>query len=176
MELQVKGLDSLNRKLTRMVAGMAQAAQEGVKAAVDDTAQLAIRLAPGKVKRAVRVEILDRSRQVVSARVFNDTALYPWSSYTEFGTGNYVDNEGVDEAIRLKRAKSIPWYIHVSMVPASFARYGYPIIIGADGEKYYEVDGMHPKPYLYPAAFRRRDENARAIANAIDDMLKKAVR
>ncbi len=33
-----------------------------------------------------------------------------------------VDDQGNPEAIRLKRAKSIPWYIHVSMVPKSFEK------------------------------------------------------
>lgn len=176
MKIEIKGMESLNRKLAAMTSGFAQSAAAGVKSALDDTAKVSMRLAPGKVKKAIRVEMLDERGNVIEGRVFNDTALYPWSSYTEFGTGDYVNNEGVEEAIRLKRAKSIPWYIHISMVPPSFERYGYPIVVGQDGEKYYEVDGMHPKPYLYPAAFRRREENARAVADEIEKMLERAAR
>lgn len=176
MKVEVRGLDTLERKLNSIVSGMLAAADEGTRKAVRDTSEIAIRLAPGKVRGAIRVEVLDKDRDVVSARVFNDTTLVPWSSYTEFGTGNYVDNEGVDEAIRLKRAKSIPWYIPVNMVPESFARYGYPIVVGLNGQKYYEVDGMHPKPYMYPAAFQNRDNNVQTIADAIDEMIRKAVR
>lgn len=176
MKVEIRGLDSLDRKLRGIAGGMTRAAQTGTRKAAEDTAQIAMRLAPGKVRGAIRAEVLGRDGSVLSARVFNDTSLVPWSSYTEFGTGNYVDDEGVSEAIRLKRAKSVPWYIHVSMVPPSFARYGYPVVVGADGQKYYEVDGMHPKPYMQPAAFRNRDENVKTLAEALDDMIREAVR
>ena len=112
------------------------------------------------------------SKDVIAARVFNDTKVVPWSSYTEFGTGLYVDNEGINDAIRLKRAKRIPWYIHVSMVPKSFARYGYPLVTGQNGEQYWEVDGMKPHPYMMPAAFQNRDRNVQAVLQSIQEMVR----
>jgi hypothetical protein len=162
--------------LQRIVDQIPKAAETGIKKALESTRKLAVSFAPGPVKGAIRIEIIDSdTKDVIQGRVFNDTAQVPWSSYAEFGTGLYVDDQGNEEAIRLKRAKKIPWYIHVSMVPESFARYGYPVVIGANGQKYYEVDGMKPHPYMHPAAFQNRDKNVLLIASAIREMIKKSV-
>ena len=104
------GIDGILKNLPKAI-------EKGVKKALEDTRNLAVSFAPGPVKGAIRVQILDAdTKQIIKGRVFNDTSQVPWSSYAEFGTGLYVDNQGNDEAIRLKRAKSIPWYIHVSIL------------------------------------------------------------
>ena len=111
---------------------------------------------------------------MIAGRVFTDTGITSFAPYVEFGTGIKVDDQGNPEAIRLKRAKKIPWYIHVSMVPESFARYGYSKIkIGT--EEYWECDGMYPHPYMHPAAFQNRDKNAQTVALALSEMIKEAV-
>ena len=149
------------------------AVETGIQKALEDTAKIAVSLAPGPVKEAIKIEMLDSQDNVIQARVYNDTASVPWSSYTEFGTGIKVDDEGVDEAIRLKRAKKIPWYIHVSMVPESFAKYGYPLVTIGD-QQYWEVDGMFPHPYMHPAAFQSRDNTVKTIAETISKMIEEA--
>lgn len=163
------GLDGILQKLPKAV-------EKGIEEALENTRKLAISFAPGPAKGAILIEILDaNTKHVIKGRIFNDTSQVPWSSYTEFGTGLYVDDQGNDEAIRLKRAKSIPWYVHVSMVPASFARYGYPLVTGKNGQKYYEVDGMKPHPYMHPAAFQNRDKNIQEVAKAIQEMIRNAI-
>lgn len=122
------------------------------------------------------MEIIDADTgDVLKARVFNDTSAVPWSSYMEFGTGIYVDDEGVTDAIRLKRATKIPWYIHTSMVPASFAKYGYPLVAGRDGEMFWEVVGMHPHPYMHPAAVQSHDSSLQTVAEEIQEMIRDVV-
>lgn len=176
--IEVKGLDRLKAKMEEMAARLPEAAQEGCKKAADDTLPIAVRLAHGNLlKSCIKAEIVTSPTgkfvdyggdgKVVAARVFNDTSELPWSSYVEFGTGFYVDNEGIPEAIILKRAKRIPWYIHVDMVPASFARFGYPRV----GD-YWEVDGMKPRPYMKPAGFQRREDNRREVVDSIYDMIR----
>lgn len=166
----------INRKkggLKQSARNLPQAAKDGVEKAAKDTMAVVISKASGKVKKVIRMELVNMpSGKVLAARVFNDTQEAPWSSYTEFGTGKYVDNEGVPEAIRLKRAKSIPWYIHVSQVPPSFERYGYPLVTGWNGEQYWQVVGTHPHPYMMPAAFQNRPNNIRTVASAVADMLR----
>ncbi|HEX3018613.1 MAG TPA: hypothetical protein VHP31_12285 [Caproicibacter sp.] len=174
LSVEIKGLDHLDKTLANIIQNLPKAAESGVKTALNNTAAAAIKLAPGPVRGAIKVEILDSKDNVIQGRVYNDTSEVPWSSYSEFGTGVKVDNEGVDEAIRLKKAKKIPWYIHVSMVPPSFARYGYPLVTGFNGEKYWEVDGMYPKPYMHPAAFQNRDKNVQSVADAISQMIREA--
>ena len=172
--VQFKGLDHLDQTLGLIIDNLPDATETGLEKALNDTGLAAMRLAPGPVRKSIRFEILGNDGQVVSGRVFTDTSITAFAPYVEFGTGIKVDNEGVDEAIRLKRAKKIPWYIHVSMVPASFARYGYPLVTGANGQKYWEVDGMYPRPYLKPAAFQRREQNVQDVADAISAMIREA--
>ena len=124
------------------------------------------------MKGTIQAEIIDKSGKTIAGRVFNDTSPYFWSSFVEFGTGVMVDDQGNPDAIRLKRAKQIPWYIHVSMVPPEFAKYGHRIVVGRNGEQYYEVFGMQPSPYMHPAAFQSRDKNVQAVAREIDALFR----
>lgn len=171
--VEIKGFDHLDQTLAMIIDNLPGAAETGIEKALNDTAKIAVSLAPGPVKSAIKVEMLDSQDNVIQGRVYNDTSEVPWSSYTEFGTGIKVDDEGVDEAIRLKRAKKIPWYIHVSMVPESFSKYGYPLVT-INGQQYWEVDGMYPKPYMHPAAFQNRDNNVQTIAETISKMIREA--
>lgn len=171
IRVTVKGTTSLQSKLTKISKGLAPAAATGLQAALKATSNVAISLAPHVVGKCIKWEILELDTRKVIGRVYTDTTITNFAPYVEFGTGVKVDDQGNNEAIRLKRAKKIPWYIHVSMVPKSFERYGYPLVTGVNGEQYWEVDGMKPHPYMHPAAFNRRDENVEAVASAIQNLL-----
>lgn len=172
IKVEVKGMDRLKNKLTNIANKLPAAAESGIKKALENTSKYAIAFAPGSVANAIKLELVDKGTgEVIAGRVFNDVGMLPWSSYIEFGTGAYVDDQGNDEAIRLKVSTKIPWYIHVSMVPESFAKYNYPLVTGRNGEQYWEVLGAHPRPYMHPAAFAARDDNINAVAEAIHQMI-----
>lgn len=170
--VEVKGLDRLDRKLKHIAINLPNAAEKGVEKALKQTAEVAIRLAPAVVGKCIKIEMLNRTSGEILGRVYTDTKITYFAPYVEFGTGVKVDDQGNKEAIRLKRAKSIPWYVHISMVPASFAKYGYPIVTGANGQQYYEVDGMYPHPYMHPAAFGERDKNVKAVLESVRELIK----
>lgn len=172
IEIEIKGMEKLEAKIRKICGNLPESLKGGTLQAAEDTRKIAVRLARGGVlKRCIKAELVDTDTgEVISSRVFNDTSEVMWSSYVEFGTGLYVDNEGIEESIRLKRAKQIPWYVHVSMVPESFARFGYPRV----GD-YWEVDGMRPHPYMKPAGFERRDKNKQEIIESIHKMIEEAV-
>ena len=170
--MKTAGFEQFDKKMDAIAKRLSRSAAFGVEKAVDQTKELAVRFAHGKVKGTIRAEIIDKSEKTIAGRVFNDTSPYFWSSFVEFGTGVMVDDQGNPEAIRLKRAKQIPWYIHVSMVPPEFKRYGYRIVVGRNGEEYYEVFGMQPSPYMHPAAFQSRDKNVQAVAKEIDALFR----
>lgn len=166
--ITVKNFDKLTAKLEEICRRLPKTAEQAVKTSAEKTQKIAVRLARGRaLKNCIKAEIIDTdTNEVITYRIFNDTDELYWSSYVEFGTGLYVDNEGVDESIRLKRAKQIPWYVHVDMVDADFARFGYP----RQGN-YWVVDGMRPHPYLKPAGFERRSANTENIISAIKGMI-----
>lgn len=171
IDIEIKGVDRLEAKIHEICGKFPETLRTSASKAADETKDVAVRLAHGGIlKKNIKAEIISiDTGEVISSRVFNDTSRAFWSSYVEFGTGRYVDNEGITDAIRLKRAKKIPWYIHVSMVPPSFAAFGYPRV----GD-FWEVDGMYPQPYMKPAGFERREANACEIIDGIHQMLKEA--
>lgn len=168
VEVKTKG------NLQGFIGSLSSAIAKGVDDAVALTAKQARRNTYGRLRNNILIEHVENSPTSQAARVYNNTDALPWSSYVEFGTGIYVDNEGITEAIRLKVSKSIPWYVPDWRVPASFARYGYPHVYFG-GRGYWEVEGMHPKPYMYPAAFSCRKKNVQAVADAIIESAKRTV-
>ena len=170
--MKTTGFEQFDKKMNGLIKRVPRSAATGVENAIDLTKAAAIRFAHGKVKGTIRAEIIDKTGKTIAGRVFNDTSPYFWSSFVEFGTGILVDDQGNPDAIRLKRAKQIPWYIHVSMVPPEFARYGHRIVVGRNGEEYYEVFGMQPSPYMHPAAFQSRDKNVQAVAHEIRSLFR----
>lgn len=171
IKIEMKGTERLEARIRKICADLPQAVEKGAMQAAEETRKIAVRLAHGStLKNCIKAEIIETNTgNVIASRVFNDTSEVFWSSYVEFGTGLYVDNEGVTDAIKLKRAKEIPWYIHVSMVPESFAKYGYPRV----GD-FWVVSGMRPRPYLKPAGFERRHKNAQEVMTAIHQMIEEA--
>ena len=171
--ITTKGAKKTENKLNEIRERLFYAAVKGTVKATGDTKKYAVKLAHGnRLKNSIKAEIvrLD-TNEVVKMRIFNDTSAVPWGSYAEFGTGKYVNNEGVGDAIRLKRAKEIPWYVHESLVPEDFGKYGY-VKIG----EFWLVFGMRPRPYMKPAAFHNRKANVQAVCDAIDEMVKEVVR
>lgn len=171
--IEIKGLQGLEKKIAKTISGLPEAARMGVESGLKSTAGIAVRLAPGVVAKSIKFEILNADGKEVAGRVFTDTSITSFAPYVEFGTGLKVDDQGNPEAIRLKRAKSIPWYIHVSMVPKSFERYGYPKV-KINGQEYWECDGMYPHPYMHPAAFQNRDGTVNAVAMEISQLFRRA--
>jgi len=173
-EIKINGLQELEKKIARTISGMPEAARRGVEKGLKTTAGIAIRLAPGVVAKSIKFEILNADGNEVAGRGFTDTSITSFAPYVEFGTGLKVDDQGNPEAIRLKRAKSIPWYIHVSMVPKSFEKYGYPKV-KINGQEYWECDGMYPHPYMHPAAFQNREGTVNAVTVEIIKLFREAV-
>ncbi len=167
-EFEIRGIDRLEAKVRQICANLPDRARAGVLDAAEGTRKLAVKLThSSRIGKCIKAEIIDiDTNECVAAQVFNDTGEVPWSSYAEFGTGLYVDNEGISDAIRLKRAESIPWYIHVDMVPEDFGKYGY--VRSGD---FWIVHGMRPHPYMKPAGFQRRHENAETVMREIHEML-----
>lgn len=168
-DVEIRGTDRLEAKIRQICENFPDRARSGVTDAAEETRKLAVRLtSSSRVGNCIRAEIIDTdTNECIAARVFNDTAEVPWSSYVEFGTGIYVIDEGVKDAARLRRAKRIPWYIHVDMVPEDFGKYGY--VRSGD---FWIVHGMRPRPYMKPAGFMRRLQNADVVMDEIRKMIR----
>lgn len=175
--VEIKGLDKLEKKFNNIAVNFESSIKSGIEMGLDNTKSLAVRLAKGRIKDCIKAEIINtETNNVIAGRVFNDVNMLEWSSYVEFGTGKFVDDNGIKDAIRLKRSTQIPWYIHVSMVPESFAKYNYPLITSWNGEQYWQVVGSHPHPYMKPSGFQSRKDNVKQVINAINNMIEEAVR
>lgn len=154
---------SLEKKINAIVSKMPKGTKTGVQTALENTQKVAIQLKPqGKSNEGILVEVLEGEE--IKGRVYTDSKRFPYLVYLEFGTGKYADPEGGGS-----RAKKIPWYVHTSM--ADLSKYNYQIITMGE-EQFYVVWGMHPSPYMRPAAFQERDSNVNAVIEAVYKELK----
>ena len=80
--------------LQRIIDGLPGAAERGVRRALDNTAKLAIRMAPNIVGKCIKVEMLNSETGEIVGRVYTDTGVTSFAPYVEFGTGVKVDDQG----------------------------------------------------------------------------------
>ncbi len=160
-----------------IVQRLAPAAETGITAAAEATRiEAADRAKMPAVRASIRVSTAVHKADAVAVRVYNDTTLVPWSSYVEFGTGLNVDNEGIEDAIRLHRPWRIPRYLDLDALPPGYEE----SVAYSDSHGGYErtmdgklvFDGLYPTPYMKPAAVVRRMLNREEVAQA----LRKAIR
>ena len=71
--------------LQRIIDGLPGAAERGVRRALDDTAKLAIRMAPNVVGKCIKVEMLNSETGEIVGRVYTDTGVTSFAPYVEFG-------------------------------------------------------------------------------------------
>lgn len=165
---------SFYNKMDKIINKLGESTKLGVKKALYDTRSLAIQIKPqGKSNEGILVELLDTEKNEVKGRVFTNSSAYPYLVYLEFGTGLYADSEGGGS-----RAKKIPWYVHTSMADLSMYNYQTVTFKDENGTEntFYVVYGMHPHPYMRPAAFQSRDSNIEAIEKEISDMIRSVIR
>ncbi|MBQ8396697.1 MAG: hypothetical protein IJX53_00685 [Clostridia bacterium] len=166
--------------LEAVVKRLASAAETGVTAAAEATRmEAADRAKMPAVRASLRVSTAEHEGDTVSVRVYNDTALVPWSSYVEFGTGLNVDNEGIEDAIRLHRPWRIPRYLDLDALPPGYEE----SVAYSDSHGGYErtmdgklvFDGLYPTPYMKPAAVVRRMLNREEVAQALREAIRREV-
>jgi len=157
---------SLENKISAIVSKLPKGVKKGVQSALESTQKVAIQIKPqGKSNEGILVEVLEGEE--IKGRVYTDSKRFPYLVYLEFGTGKYADPEGGGS-----RAKKIPWYVHTSM--ADLSKYNYQIITMGE-EQFYVVWGMHPSPYMRPAAFQERDNNVDAVRQSVYEVLKEVL-
>lgn len=167
IKVKWKNVDKLEKKLVKIMKRLPETATQGINEALKSTQQLALTLKRGSNK-GVLIELVDTKSNEIKGRVYTDSKNYPYLTYLEFGTGLYADPEGGGS-----RAKKIPWYVHESM--ADLSKYNYQTIQTEQG-KFYIVYGMHPYPYMRPAAFQNRDTNVELVEKEISQMIGEVVR
>ena len=157
---------SLENKISAIVSKLPKGVKKGVQSALESTQKVAIQIKPqGKSNEGILVEVLEGEE--IKGRVYTDSKRFPYLVYLEFGTGKYADPEGGGS-----RAKKIPWYVHTSM--ADLSKYNYQIITMGE-EQFYVVWGMHPSPYMRPAAFQERDNNVDAVRQSVYEVLQEVL-
>jgi hypothetical protein len=168
-EFKKGDLKRFYKKMDKLIKELPKGVESGVKMALEDTKNLAIQIkGSGKSNQGILVEIIDRDKNEITGRVYTDVKKFPYLVYLEYGTGLYADPEGGGS-----RAKKIPWFVHVSM--ADLSRYNYQIYTAPDGEQFYIVYGMHPRPYMRPAGFQSRDANLDKVQEQIYETLRRVL-
>lgn len=153
--------------LSKLIDRLPQAAEDGLKKALEETRDAAILVCPvdtGATRDSIQYEIIEVSTATVAGRVFSASEI---SVYLNFGTGLYAEGEGGS------RAKKIPWYIHESMVDVDLAaKYHMGVYISPDDERFYVCYGMRATHFFDNTAFNRRDANVEAVRQSLQEMIR----
>lgn len=172
IKMEVSGLDRLQRKFNKISKTLDDQREDMMENALTIVKDYAVSLAKGRTKGSVKVEIIDHQH----GRVYNDTNVAAWSSFQDFGTGLYVNSQGVEEAIRLQGKGEIPWYVHEDMVDDDFdVRYNFPVVYGKDGSRFFVMHGSHPSPYMVPAAREKQQDMLDFVVNALKEQIKEVL-
>lgn len=150
MELEIKGLDSLIKKLNasnEMVqAGIKKGSlMAGQRITVD--AKVKVAKNTGNLANTIRVE--QRSTLNYEETVVSTNSNY--AQFIEFGTGpvGKASKKDLPKGLSLTY-KNVGWFVNVKDFP-DYAKYGFKPIENKDGEQFIYTRGQAAKPFMMPA-------------------------
>ena len=111
----------------------------------------------GELRRSITSKVEGSGTDIVGI-VYTPLEYAP---YVEYGTGLFAEGGN--------GRKDVPWYIPIGndFTEADARRYHYPIVEGANGQKFARTYGSHPHPFMRPALNENRAEILRLLAEAL---------
>lgn len=175
-EIEIKGLDSLRNKLSKL-SGLYESGiskgQEDVLDKADAYAvqelQSTIKWSTGELTRSLMTEVkLDSSGKIVGRLYSND----PVAMYREFGTGRNGEEspKTVPNGVTLAYRQT-PWFIPADQVDIDLSKiYGMPKIKIKD-KYFYRTNGQPARQFLTPALEKVSKEADEIIKKRVQDEL-----
>lgn len=156
MGVEIRGLDSLKRKLNAMPKVLENALWDAtfeivevVQGKAESKLQSSMKHSTGGLAGSLKHEVVVDSNGNVVGRVWSDV---PHSLYREMGTGKVGEASPKDlpEGVTPVYTQT-PWFIPASEVGGDLnALYGMPKIT-IQGQIFYKTNGQPARPFLYPA-------------------------
>lgn len=171
---EIKGLNSLNKKINKIVKELPQKIEESVENILKNMQGYAIRLERGHKEDGILVELVETSAMKTKGRVYADPnkfmtdngQSYLWFEY--FGTGTFAEQDHIGKTKHFLESGYTEWYIPVSKVGRSL---NYPIVT-INNTQFYVATGAKPNHFLQDAEFKTRQENKEIIQKKLQEFFK----
>lgn len=174
IEWNEKKLNQFEKKMGNLLKELPNSAKSGVEDALKNLQKKALDNKRGsKDEKMIPIEIVDFDKMKVVGRVYTDKDLFSYASFLEFGTGTKAELEHIGTTKTFIESGYQYWLLPVEKVDRKFAP---ERMINIKGNMFYIMYATRPYPFMRPASFSSRKENAELIKKKIAYMLKEVLK
>lgn len=162
MSVEIKGLDSLRRKLQSLGGDLERATEEGVRLATKSVRESVMENCPegtGHLKESIYAKVV-RSKGKITGFVGTNVE---YAHYVEFGTGPTGDG-------------TYPYPVPGLVYKADKWRVKLPFLETEDDPGIRYISGQAAQPYLYPALLENRQRTVDMIAEELRKGIREAMK
>lgn len=151
MASNVKGADSLNRKLNAL-QNPTEAVEKAMRKEIRRVRNAAVMLCPvnhGELRQSIKTDVFQEGKNVIGTCYTNNE----YAAYVEFGTGpkGAAEHNGISPNVHPAYVTQGWWFPGDDLPPADADRYHWPKSETEDGKTLYFTKGQAAQPYMYPA-------------------------
>ena len=169
IEWKKSSLKSFEKKMKSIINELPNSAKEGVNDALKHTQDVALKNKRGsRDEKMIPIEIVDFSKNKVVGRVYTDKDLFSYAPFLEFGTGTKAELPHIGKTKTFIASGYRYWLLPVEKVDRKFAP---ERMINIKGELFYIMFATQPYPFMRPASFSTREENANLVDERVGKML-----
>lgn len=162
-------LDNFEKKMETFITKLPEAVKLGVEDSLKNTQENALKNKRGsKDKKLIPIELLDFDKGKVVGRVYTDKDLFSYAPFLEYGTGTKAELSHIGTTKTFIASGYRYWYLPVEKVDRQFSP---ERIITINGKHFYVMFATKPYPFMRPASFSSRKENADLINERVGKLM-----
>lgn len=169
IEWEKKSLDSFEKKMAKLIKELPNRTKLGLEDSLKNTQEKALKNKRGsKDEKLIPIEVIDFNKNQVVGRVYTDKDLFSYASFLEYGTGTEAELPHIGKTKTFIESGFRYWFLPVEKVDRQFSPQRIVVI---DGKQFYLMFATKPYPFMRPASFSSRQENADLVNERIGKLL-----
>lgn len=175
-------LKSFENKMDTLIKRLPGATKLSVEDSLKNTQEKALENKKGsKDTKLILTEIIDCSNGKVVGRVYTNKNSFSFAPFLEFGTGNKADGTlpHIGKTKMFTKSGMQFWYAPADKIKRQYSDSAFidlagekiPMNVNFNGAKYVLTYATKPYPFMRPAIFTTRQENADLINEKIGKLL-----
>ena len=169
VEWNKDNLKSFEKKMEAIIKKLPEATKMGVNDSLKNTQEKALQNKRGnKDEKYIPIEILDFDKGKVVGRVYTDKDLFSYAPFFVFVSGTKAELPHIGKTKTFIASGYRYWFLPVEKVDRQFSP---ERIVVIDGQQFYLMFATKPFPFMRPASFSSRQENADLVNERIGKLL-----
>lgn len=173
IEWNKSNLDSFYKKMDNIIKSLPKNAENGVKKALEETRDEALRIRGHKQDKELMPIELETSNNLVEGRLHTDKNKFSSASFEEYGTGTFAERDHIGVTKTFINSGYRYWYAPADQMNRD---YGAERTIIIDGKKFYVMYPQRPKAFMRTASFTMRKQNVEEVKKALQEGIKEAIK